>query len=78
MATNLITIPVYGINSDQKFSVMKELAFPATGLFAQPVAPPLNNINGNLIYSQITSSVTGTTAFYSNLTVAAVISLANA
>lgn len=78
MSTNLITVPIYQINSNEKFLAMKQFAFPATGLFVQPVSPPLNSVNGALIYSQITSPATGQTAFYSNLTVAAVIALANA
>ena len=75
---NLIIVPVYGINSDQKFTAMKQMLFPTGGMFTQPVAPPLNDINGNLIYTQINTSATGTTAFYSSLTVAQIQTLANA
>lgn len=75
---NAITLPIYGINSDQKFTTMKQLGFPGPGLFLQPVAAPYNNINGNLIYAQVNSTATGDTAFYTSLTVSAIITLCNA
>jgi len=91
MATaTLITIPVYQINSNQVidrslYPFGKPFAFAGATLNVQPnVGTSLNELQagrqpgGALIYSAVRSSSTGDTVFYSNLTVAAIIALANA
>ncbi len=73
-----VILPIYGINSNERFSSMKQMLFPSAGTFAQPVSAPMNNMLGNLIYSQVTTDSQGSTAFYSSLTVAQIQTLINA
>jgi len=70
---NMTVLPVYGINSSQRFTAPNYYGFPSSGVFAQPVNIPNNNINGALIYSQFRTSVTGTDMFYTTLTVAQIV-----
>lgn len=87
--TTLITIPVYAINSalvDRTVNPYGNLwAFAGAGIVVQPnTFTTLQDLQAArspgaaLVYSRITSNATGTTVFYSNLTVAAIITLANA
>lgn len=91
MATaTLITIPVYQINSNQiidrnLFPYGKPIVFAGASLNVQPNSfTSLQQLQAGgqagaaLIYSAIISSTTGTTVFYSNLTPAAIVTLANA
>lgn len=90
MATVLITIPVYQVNSGPQvdrsvYPYGMPVAFAGASLNVQPnTGTTLNELQagrqsgGALIYSKIISSATGSTVFYSNLTVAAIIALANA
>lgn len=91
MATaTLITIPVYQINSDQVinrslYPYGMPVQFAGATLNVQPNSfNTLNDLQagrqpgGALIYSKVISSATGSTVFYSNLTPAAIVTLANA
>jgi len=90
MATaTLITVPVYQINSTvvdrNLYPFGKPIAFAGASLNVQPnTGSTLNELQagrqpgGALIYSAILSTPTGSTVFYSNLTVAAIVSAANA
>jgi hypothetical protein len=78
---NLVSIPVYRINSNGELytnPTFRAMAFPAAGVFAQPVGTPNNVVSGAFIYSVIKSSATGGTEYYSSLTVAQIITAANA
>jgi hypothetical protein len=80
MATNLVSLPIYkqGSNNNLNSPNAVYMAFPSTGLLVQPVNPPLNNVNGALVYSMIRSAADSKSDYYSSLTVAAIITLANA
>jgi hypothetical protein len=81
MATNLISVPVYKINSNGVLysnPIFRAIAFPATAITVLPVGTPDNVVNGALIYSIVKSPATGGNEYYSNLTVAQIITLANA
>jgi hypothetical protein len=85
MATNLITVPIYRVNSapfdglgTTSIVYYRNFALPATGIAVQPVGTPNNVVNGALIYSAIKTPAFGDAVLYSNLTVAQVITLANA
>lgn len=91
MATStLITVPVYAINSTlvdrSLYPYGRPIAFAGATLNVQPNTSTgtVNSLEAArqsgaaLVYSSVLSSVTGTTTFYSNLTVAQIITLANA
>lgn len=91
MATaTVITVPVYQINSQQVidrtlYPFGMSVGFAGASINVQPnTGTELNDLQaggqagGALLYSRIKSSATGDTVFFSNLTVAAVIALANA
>lgn len=91
MATaTLITIPVYSVNSQpaydrSSYPFGKPIAFAGDSLQVQPVTgTTVNDYEAGrtrgaaLVYSAVRSSATGDTVFYSNLTVAAIVALANA
>lgn len=87
MATaTLITIPVYKINSNQlidrtQYLYGMPMAFAGASVVAQPNSgTTVHALRAGtaLVYSKVMSSATGTTVFYSNLTVAAIVALANA
>jgi hypothetical protein len=84
MATNLITVPIYRINSNQTFDFIagfnyrRDFVLPATNLAAQPVSTPNNVVNGAFIYSAIKTPAFGDAVLYSSLTPAQIQTLANA
>ena len=93
MATaTLIAIPVYQINSTQyidrsQYPYGMPVYFAGATLNVQPNTAPNGRIQelqacgvagAALIYSRIRSTATGDTIFYSNLTAAAIATLANA
>lgn len=90
MATaTLITVPVYSINDKlvdrTLYPYGLPIAFAGASLNVQPnTGSTVNELEAArqkgaaLVYSRVRSNVTGETIFYSNLTVAAIISLANA
>jgi hypothetical protein len=91
MATaTLITVPVYQINSTNVinrslYPYGMGVAFAGASILVQPnTGTELNDLQaggqagGALIYSKITSAATGETVFFSSLTVAAIVTLANA
>jgi hypothetical protein len=61
-------LPIYGKNSNERYTGVKQVLMPSAGTAAEPVAPPQNNINGNLIYSRVASDAFPNTSFWSNLT----------
>lgn len=91
MATaTLISIPVYSVNSQAAYDRSaypfgRVMAFAGASLQVQPITgTTVNDYEAGrtrgaaLVYSAVRSASTGDTVFYSNLTVAAIISLANA
>lgn len=90
MATVLITIPIYQVNSNQVidrtlYPFGRPWAVAGSTLSVEPnTGANLNELQagrkagGALIYSRIKSSATGNTVFYSNLTPAQILALANA
>jgi hypothetical protein len=78
----VVTIPIYRINQTpfeaQGTRYYRDFALGAAGLAVQPVAHPHNVVNGAIIYSQINHPSYPNAALYSNLTVAAIVTLANA
>ena len=83
MATNLITVPIYRVNSSGFDSITglgyrRDFALPATGIAVQPVGTPNNVVNGAFIYSAIKTPAFGDAVLYSSKTVAEVVALANA
>jgi len=90
MATaTLITIPVYAINSQlidrTLYPYGMSVQFAGASLNVQPnTGTTLQQLQAAaspgaaLVYSRVRSSVTGEAIFYSNLTPAAVVALANA
>lgn len=90
MATVLIAIPIYQINSNQiidrtLYPYGESIFFAGQSLNVQPNSgSTLQQLQAGgqagaaLIYSRILSSATGTTVFFSSLTPSAIQSLANA
>ena len=76
---NLVSLPIYRVNSSVTFEnpSFRAFAFPAAGVFAEPVGTPTNIINGAYIYSKIKSAATGGVEFYSSKTVAEVVTACN-
>lgn len=83
MAT-VINVKVYKINSNNIIPGLYgvDMAFGAASIVAQPVTgSTLAERQGGtpvLLYSALTSSATGSTVFYSPLTVAQIVTAANA
>ena len=78
MATNLISVLIYRVNSSAFDSGGRSFALPAANIAVQPVGTPNNVVNGTFIYSAIKTPAFGDAVLYSNLTVASVIAAANA
>lgn len=72
---NAVLLPIYRVNGSNELQspIPTYFAFPTSGVFAEPVSTPNNNVKGALIYSRIKSTATGSNEYYSTLTVAAIV-----
>lgn len=80
---NVISVKVYKINSNNIIPGRygRDIAFGASSIVAQPITgTTLADYQGGtpvLLYSAVSSAATGSTVFYSPLTVAQIVTAAN-
>lgn len=79
MANNFVNLAIYQINShneyNPEFPIYRD--FPIGGLVIRDVSPPLNVARGVLCYGAVRSWAHGNREYYTDLSMAQVIALAN-
>lgn len=79
MANNFISLAIYQIDGngeyDSSFPIFRN--FPVGGLFIRGITPPLNAARGVLCYGAVRSWAHGNHQYYTNLSMAEIVALAN-
>lgn len=75
MANNFINIAIYQIGTFSDSTFPKFCDFPIGGLFVRGVDTPLNTARGVLCYGALRSWAHGNKEYYTNLTLAQILSL---
>jgi hypothetical protein len=82
MANTFVNIAIYQIDSDNLFNNNPPfpvfMDFPASGLHIREVSPPLNTTRGVSCYGAMKSWAHGKHEYFTNLTMAEIVVLANA